>query len=149
MSVKFLKIDTFNADDTDALFVALCEKACDLHPNEAKITLSAEKLDKNSVLAYKASLSDLLALIQMYDIPFEFKVSFLDRGKVEGKGSSAEKKNMPVNESMVCDTYKQMEKQRQQITNPDLVEEINAPHFQEFKSDEATISPGSIPDFEI
>lgn len=146
MSVQYLKIDTFGAEDTDALFVALCKKTCDLDPDEAKILISAQKLNKSNVVGYKASLTDLLALIHEYDIPFEFKVSFLERGKVEKGVSSTEKKNIPIDASpKVCDTYKQMEKQRSDIKNPELLEEVKPPVFEEPKK--ATINPKDIPSF--
>lgn len=144
--IKFLEIDTFSQEDTDAMFVALCKKACDIDPDEAKITVSGEKLDKKSVIGYKASLTDLLSLIGMYDIPFKFRTEFLSREAVGN--SSVEKKNKLVDDSAkVCDVYKQMEKQSNDIKNPDLVEEPLV--FKPIDTNELLIDPNSIPDFKM
>ena len=141
--IKYLEIDSFNQDDTDALFVALCKKACGVDPDEAKISLSAEGLDKKSVVGYKATLTDLLSLIGMYDIPFKFKTEFLSREV--GASASIEKKNIPAHDSdKVCDTYKQMEKQSKDITNPDLVE---GPKFIPIDKESPSIDPSLIPEF--
>jgi hypothetical protein len=150
--IKYLEIDSFNQDDTDALFVALCKKACDIDPNEAKITVSAEGLDIKSVVGYKATLTDLLSLIGMYDIPFKFKTEFLSREV--GASASIEKKNLPAHDSnKVCDVYKEMAKQSNDIKNPDLVE---APDFIDTHNPqispsnfESSIDPNSIPDFKM
>jgi len=143
--IKFLEIDSFADSDTDAMFVALCKKACDIDPNEAKITVSGEKLDKNSVVGYKASLTDLISLIGMYDIPFKFKAEYLSREV--GGSSSAEKKNLPVDNSKVCDVYKEMEKQSKDIANPELVEVPLV--FKPISTNKSTIDPNSIPDFKM
>lgn len=150
--IKFLEIDSFSENDTDALFVALCNKACGVDPDDAKITVSAEKLDKKSVIGYKATLTDLLSLIGMYDIPFKFKTEYLSREV--GGSSSAEKKNLPVdNSSKVCDVYKEMEKQSKDITNPELVEGpdfVNTHNPQISPSNfESCIDSSKIPDFKI
>lgn len=146
--IKYLEIDSFSQSDTDALFVALCKKACDIDPNDAKITVSAEKLDKNSVVGYKATLTDLLSLIGMYDIPFRFRAEYLSREV--GGSSSAEKKNLPIDFSnKVCDVYKEMEKQSSDITNPELAE---GPIFIEpdkKPNQDTFIDPNSIPVFKI
>lgn len=146
--IKFLEIDSFSQDDTDALFVALCKKACDIDPDDAKITVSAEKLDKNSVVGYKATLTDLLSLIGMYDIPFKFKTEYLSREV--GGSSSAEKKNLPIDSSnKVCDVYKEMSKQSKDITNPDLVESPVFVESEKNPNQDTFIDPNSIPVFKM
>jgi len=145
--IKFLEIDSFADSDTNALFVALCKKACGIDPDDAKIAVSAEKLDKNSVVGYNATLTDLLSLIGMYDIPFKFRAEYLSREV--GGSSSAEKKNLPIDSSKVCDVYKEMEKQSKDITNPDLVERPNFIGDDKKLNQDTFIDPTKIPDFKM
>lgn len=147
MAVKYLKIDTFSDTDTDALFVALCKNTCNIDANEAKILVSYEKLDKKTVIGYKATLTDLVSLIGMYDIPFEFKVSYLDQGVVAKGVLPAEKKNVVIqDDSRVCDTYKEMEKQKRDLENLEVSEtKTEPPSFTPEPKKE--IDPSLIPKF--
>lgn len=145
--IKFLKIDSFKESDTNDMFEAICKKACDINPKEAKLLIN-NNLTEDSVIGYKASLSDLIALIGMYDVEFEFKVSFLSREAVKRYPSDEKKKIKLDNGLNVCESYKKMSLQEKEITNPDLID-IVAPVFTPVEVKETPIDASKIPSFGI
>lgn len=144
MAIKFLKINSFKPEDTNALFEALCEKACGVDINEAKM-LCNEDIDKKSVVGHKASLSDVIALIGLYDIEFEFKVSYVSRDSSLGQ----KKNNETPKAEPPSDVFAKMVAQKNDISNPDLQNEESKkeslPAFIE--PPELPIDPNKIPKF--
>lgn len=141
MAIKYLKINSFKPEDTNDLFEALCKKACDIDVNEAKIACN-ESLDEKSVVGYKASLSDVIALIGLYDIEFEFKTSFVSREvSEEKKNPEIPKKDPP------SDRYSKMAKQADDIINPDLQNKEWKTEAPGFIENDPGIDPARIPKF--
>lgn len=144
MAIKYLKINSFKEEDTNALFEALCEKACDTNINEAKM-LCNDNLDEKSVVGYKASLSDVIALIGLYDIEFEFKTSYVSRDS----SPEQKKNNETPKQEQPSDKFSKMVAQKNDITNPDLQNEKSkkegAPQFIETPG--TVIDPTKIPGF--
>lgn len=150
MAIKYLQIDSFEKTDTNALFEALCDKACDIPVIKGKM-LVRPKLTKEQAASHIADLDDLLVLVKVYDIPFSFKVTFMERVKGELK---TEQKAVPVFDDAlkVCDVYKHMTKQSEEITNPDLIDVVQKKNqvtpIESKREDKVIdIDPGNIPDF--
>lgn len=132
MAINYLKITTFGEKDTNDLFEALCKKACDTDSNEAKL-LCNDSLDPKSVIGYKASLSDCIALIGLYDLEFEFKVNYVARELSTKVHKFVKEEKLPIS-----DTHTKMKEQSENITNPDLKDvkknSLQAPKFSEGKN---------------
>jgi len=150
MPRKFLEIDTFKKEDTNALFEALCVQACDIPIVKGKM-LVRPKLTKEDAKTHIADLDDLLVLVKVYDIPFSFKVSFLERMKGEMVKQPDVVPEFDDN-LKVCEVYKTMEKQNAEIKNQDLIDLVQkknkeVPIEDKGNNESLNINLGDIPDF--
>lgn len=143
MSKQFLEIDSFSQEDIDAMFNALCLKACgDIFPDKVKLDLNP-KIKVKDIKQHKTTLNDLLGLIKMFDIPFKFTVSFV---ATDGEHKKDNRVIIREDENLrICDVHKNMVAQKEEITNPDL-QNIVIPVIEN-KTVERKIDVNSIPDF--
>jgi hypothetical protein len=117
--VKYLKIDSFDTEDTNALFEAMCVNIAHLTPFEGKCRILDISGSKEKIDAYKASLADVLKFVKKYDIKFDFKVTYVSTNPADEK-----KKPIPNFSAGLSEDYSKvfMREQAEDIKDPELKE---------------------------
>lgn len=119
--VKYLKIDSFEAEDTNALFEAMCKNIANMTPFEGKCRILDLSGNKEKIDSYRASFADVLKFIKKYDVKFDFKVNYVSSDPADEK-----KKDSPnFSVGQFPDSSKAlMQAQKDEIQNPELKELI-------------------------
>lgn len=117
--IKFLKIDSFDKKDTNDLFEEMCKQIAHMTPFEGKCRILNLSGSKEKIDAYQATVSDVLKLIHIYDVKFEFKVTYKSINPEDEK-----KKISPDFSAGQSKDYSEilLENQGMEIKNPDLID---------------------------
>lgn len=141
---KYLSIDSFSKDDVNDLFNAICTEALNSTPSKIKQSVLKLPGTKKELDAFKPSLPSLITLLETYNIPFEFKVTYI---KTDLTHPGAEE------EKPYVDPLKQeMEEQRKSIKQDPSIEKkmYSPPRVQNAEVDnfKPATKEEDIPDFE-
>jgi len=112
---KFIKITSI--EDANDMFEAICSDILKKDATEAKKQLLGMNAKDSQIEKHKVTINQLLAVISRLDMPFELKVNYAEvktekEVVVEPGGDTGGLKQDHV--------LKSMEKQKIEITNPDL-----------------------------
>lgn len=125
MANKYATINPSDHNDRKALFNLICKDVCIAKKSDVLALLGIEG-GSQVIKDYVPDMNDLCKLLEMYDVECDFKIIYSElkvnnteeylkhRDNIEEKSVSAMK------EMKVCDEYKDMKKQVNEITNPDL-----------------------------
>lgn len=124
---NFIEIDSFSSEDLNDMFNAIAKKIAHMSPLEARERILELSGSKRSIETYKATMSDVLKIITIYDIPMKFRVEWLanDENAFLKKVKAIEPK---FEQGLVEDSaYAALKEQRDDITNPDLKDVVVPP----------------------
>ena len=133
---KFVKIDSFAQDDINGMFNFICETLLKISTLKGKRNILGLSGKDSQLEKHNVTIGQLLEVIKRYELAVELKISYMEEIDVENEVSIPKDDKLPVDA-----TQYNMEKQRQAITNPELIE----PTVSEIKIDNKDIPP--IPDF--
>jgi hypothetical protein len=139
--IKFLKISSVQADDVNDLFEAICKDIIHITPTRAKRNILGMTGKDSNIEKYKCTLSQLMAVIQKYDIPVDIKVSYADLLDTTDQVLKPKEDNHGLEKDVLVTA---MTKQEKEITNPELRDVAIVAE----KKNEATaaVDPGKIQD---
>lgn len=128
---KSISITSLSPEDRKDLFSAICSRIA--FKSELEVIRQVLKIPAHHrvVKNFQPTISDLFLVIEAYQIPYEFglKLTYFEREKEIKK---------PVTE---------MEKQKQEITNPALVTKHRVIQFKDVER--KTIHPSQIPEIDL
>lgn len=151
-----LTIDTISKDDVRDIFQNICEEYMVQPAYEVKKTHLKFKGNQNSLMRAVPTIHDVLTLCTNIGLKFSITVEY-DRSVLTTKEIVDKKLEGPPdlnNGVPFCDTYNKLEKQKAEITNPDLQDLIDAhvpAHvvIEEKEEIKPPIPKMNIPDFKI
>ncbi len=151
MAKEYIEIDSADEKDVNAMFNAICKQVIKQSPFSVKKDILDFPGEDEEIEAAQVIIQDLLEVLRIYDISYEFKLkaSFTELVKPDKKKKEIFEKPPEFNGGQKpSDLHKKMEDQKAEITNPDLKEVsmavISGPTFN---TEEKKIDPGSIEDF--
>lgn len=89
---KFASINTFEKDDLNALFEVICTDIIGAEPMKVKQEKLGLEGSKKEIEEYPVSISDILNLITIYGIKFNFKINYEEKVKADGRKKEEVKK---------------------------------------------------------
>lgn len=146
-SNKFIQIDSFSLEDTNDLFEAICTDIAKVSVMDAKRSILELTGTENKIRDHKCTLGDVITLIGFYDIPFKFRVHYLEESSQK---DDKKKISLPdFNIGNVKDPVKtEIERQHEEITNHELKDVAKVKTMEVIKDNYVSgIDPSGIPDF--
>lgn len=94
----FASINSFEKDDLNALFEVISTDIIGMDPIKVKQEKLGLEGSKKEIEEYPVSISDILTLITIYGIKFNFKINYEEKVKIDGRKKIEEGVKPPVEE---------------------------------------------------
>lgn len=126
MASKFAKINPIDPEERKVFFDLMCKEICMMGKSEVLNKLLGIEGGSKSIKDYIPDMNDICKIIEIFDVECYFKITYPELrtdGKqkyIDHRDNLEEKSVSAMKEMKVCDTYKDMKKQAEDIKDPDL-----------------------------